>query len=234
MSDQPGVHKVPMTDLVSHFEKIRSEQGEEAYEKARRNFALGMVLKPRGDEFVKTAFPDLDIEALKAEAQKSVPLPPPGAVNPQEAMLQAMRQQIPNLKTQVQFNLFMKAFDALRHTLNSAFGLDKEGYEKGKQVLDLALGSALKMSEVVQKLQDMPEAATSKAAEEFKQPPREFLEYDVQKALLTELERLGSGEELQRWYDSNRARIDCVVSATIRNELFDAIREAKHKFNPPS
>jgi hypothetical protein len=224
-----------MTDLVSHFEKIRSEQGEEAYQKARRNFALGMILKPRGDEFVKQAFPDMDLEAIRAEAEQAQPQPPPAvSQNPQEAMLQAMRQQIPNLKTQAQFNLFMKAFDALRHTLNSAYGLDKEGYEKGKHALDLALGSALQMSEVVQKLQDDPEAATSKAAEEFKQPPREFQEYDVQQSLLTELGRLNSGEELQRWYDSNRARIDCVVSATLRNELFDAIRGVKHKFNPPS
>lgn len=226
------VHRVPMTDLISHFEKIRSEQGEEAYQKARKNFALGMVLKPQGDEFLKQAFPDMDIEGIRAEAQKSQTQAPSG--NPQEMMLNAMRQQIPNLKTQAQFNLFMKSFDTLRHTLNAAFGLDKEGYEKGKEVLDLALNSAFQISEVVQKLQETPEAATSKAADEFKQPPREFQEYDVQKGLLVELEALTSAEELQRWYDSNRARIDCVVSASLRNELFDTIRKVKHKFTQPS
>lgn len=225
------VHKIPMTDLVSHFDKIRSEQGEEAYQKARKNFAMGMILKPRGDEFLKSAFPDMDIEALRVEAEKSQQ---DQARNPQEMMLDAMRQQIPNLKTQAQFNLFMKSFDALRHTLNAAFGLDKEGYEKGKEALNMVLNAALQISEVVQKLQETPEAATSKAAEEFKQPPREFQEYDVQKGLLIELEALTSAEGLQRWYDSNRARIDCVVSASLRNELFDTIRKVKHKFSPPS
>jgi len=226
------VHRVPMTDLVSHFEKIRSDQGEEAYQKARKNFALGMILKPQGEEFIKQAFPDMDIEVIRAEAQKSQPPAPSG--NPQEMMLNAMRQQIPNLKSQAQFNLFMKSFDALRHTLNAAFGLDKEGYEKGKEGLDMVLDAALQISEVVQKLQDTPEAATSEAAEEFKQPPREFQEYDVQKGLLIELEALTSAEALQRWYDSNRARIGCVVSASLRNELFDTIRKIKHKLTPPS
>lgn len=228
------VHRVPMTDLVAHFDKIRSEQGEEAYQKARKNFAMGMILKPRGDEFLKSAFPDMDIEALRAEAEKFQTQQQEQARNPQEMMLDAMRQQIPNLKTQAQFNLFMKSFDALRHTLNAAFGLDKEGYEKGKEALNMALDMALQISEVVQKLQETPEAATSKAAEEFKQPPREFQEYDVQKGLLIELEALTSAEELQRWYDGNRARIDCVVSASLRNELFDTIRKVKHKFTPPS
>jgi hypothetical protein len=224
-----------MTDLISHFDKIRSEQGEEAYQKARKNFAMGMILKPQGDEFIKQAFPDMGIEAIRADAEKSQPsMGSDQAIDPQEMMLTAMRQQIPNLKTQAQFNLFMKSFDALRHTLNSAFGLDKEGYEKGKEALNMALDMALKISEVVQKLQETPEAATSKAAEEFKQPPREFQEYDVQKGLLIELETLTSAEELQRWYDNNRARIDCVVSASLRNELFDTIRKIKHKFTPPS
>lgn len=220
-----------MSDLVAHFEKIRSEQGEEAYQKAKRNFALGMVLKPRGDEFVKQAFPDLDIEALKAEAAKTQTAqqaaPPPVGV---EAVLQAIRQQMPNVKSQAQYNLFMQAFDALRISMNAAFGLDRENFEKGKQALDLLMGAALKITEGVQRLQDDPDAATSKVAEDFKTPPKQFHELDLQKALLVELSLLTSLDDLQKWYDMNRHRLDSVVSQSLRNSLFDAIREKRNSF----
>ena len=219
--------KVPLHDLVTHFEKIRSEQGEEAYLKARSNFARVMILKPRGDEFLKSAFPDLDLEAVRAEVAKQVPAAPSVVPNPQEAMLQAIRAQIPNLKTQAQFNLFMKTFDALRLTLNAAFGLDESAFNEGKKALDLALNSALAISKVVDQLQEMPEAATSLAAEEFKQPPREFQEYDVHKSLVTELGMISNSAELHRWYDKNRSRIDQVVSQSLRDDLFDKIRSIK-------
>jgi hypothetical protein len=237
MSDPNAVQKVAMTDLVSHFEKIRNTQGEEAYQKARMDFAVAMILKPRGDQFVQGAFPDLDLEAVKVEAEKrkgTNPAPGPAGQNPQEMMLNAMRQQIPNLKTQAQFNIFMSAFDALRHTLNLAFGRDLAGFEKGKEALNKALASAYTISEIIEKLQDSPEAATSKAAEEFKNPPREFQEYDVQKSLLAELSTKTTVDDLTRWYEANRARIDCVVSQTLRNELFDAIRNKKHELTPAS
>jgi len=229
MSDPTGP-QIKLSDLVAHFEKIKAQQGEEAYQKARLSFALSMVLKPRGAAFVAQAFPDMDIEALRLEAQK---LPPhvqaPAGQNPQDVMLNAMRQQIPNLKTQAQFNVFMASFDALRHTLNSAFGQDRPAFEKAKGVLNQALDAAFQISSIVEQLRTTPEAATSAAAAEFKNPPREFEEYDVQKSLLVELGTKLTVADLQNWYDSNRARIDTVVSQTLRNELFDAIRNRKHE-----
>lgn len=221
-------HKVQSEDLRAHFDKVRTSQGEEAYQEARKNFALGMILKDQGEEFLKNLFPDLDLGPIREEAQAKTKTPPPQpGVNAHEVMLNAIRGQIPNLKTQAQFTLFMRAFDALRLTLNAAFGLDKEAYEKGKQALGLILDSAFSMSEVVEKLAENPDAATSAAAAEFKNPPKEFTEYDTQKSLLLELGMLKTAEELQRWYDNNRSRMDGVVSQTLRNELFDAIRVKK-------
>lgn len=221
-----NVHKVGMTDLMSHFEKIRKEQGEEAYQKARKDFAVAMVMKDRGEEYVKNAFPDLNIEALREEARTKFPQPPGGGT-PEEAVLHAMRQQIPNMKTQAQFNIFMASFDAMRHTLNAAFGTDKTGFEKGKEAVIKALNSAFTISEVVEKLKENPEAATSKVAAEFKDPPKEFAEYDVQRGLLAEVPGLETLAELNRWYEKNKPQIDRVVSQTLRNELFDAIRAKK-------
>lgn len=228
---EPNVHRVGLTDLTVHFDRIRKEQGEEAYDKARMDFAVAMVQKNQGDEFVSKLFPDMDLDAVRVEAEKrkttaEAPGVPQGG-NPQEMILNAMRQQIPNLKTQAQFNIFMSAFDALRHTLNMAFGLDKEGYDKGREVLLRVLDSAFTISGVVDKLKDSPEAATSKAAEEFKNPPREFQEYDVQKSLLAEVATKMTVAELTKWYDSNRARMDCIVSQSLRNELFDTVRHKK-------
>jgi hypothetical protein len=227
MSDEPDVHRVPMSDLVTHFEKIRSEQGEEAYQKARRNFALGMILKPRGDLFLKNAFPDLDLDALREEAEKSQPVPPP-QVNPQEVMLNFMRQQVPNLKTQVQFDLFMQCFDAMRKAMNAAFGLDKTSYEQFKGALDMLMATGLKVTEAVEQLKENPEASTN---EDFKQAPKQFQEQDVQTALMTELSLIQSGDELQQWYAANKDRIHGqVVSPVLRNQLLDSIRAKRNGY----
>lgn len=221
-----NIHKIGQTDLLLHFQKIRQEQGEAAYEKARHDFAVAMVMKEHGEEYVKNLWPDLDIEALKEEAKTRFPQPPGGS-SPEEAVLNAMRQQIPNLRTQAQFNVFMTSFDALRHTLNSAFGRDRTGFEKGTAALVKALDSAFTISEVVEKLRENPDAALSAAASEFKDPPKEFGEYDLQRGLLAELSNLGSLGALNQWYEASKPKIDRIVSQTLRNELFDAIRQKK-------
>jgi hypothetical protein len=229
MSDEPEVHRVQMGDLVTHFEKIRSEQGEEAYQRAVKNFALGMILKPRGDLFLKGAFPDLDLDAIRAEAEKSkVASPAQPPENPQQVMLNYMKQQVPNLKTQVQFDLFMQCFDALRKAMNAAYGLDKPSYEQFKGALDLLMGSGLKVSQAVEQLKENPEASSN---EDFKQAPKQFQEQDVQTALLQELGALKSGDELNEWYTANKDRIHGqVVSPVLRNALLDSIRAKRNGF----
>jgi hypothetical protein len=219
-------------ELQKHFERIRSEQGEETYQKARRNFALGMILKDRGEEFLRHLFPDMDFAEIRAAAEKNLEAfkstgPNPFS-NPQEAVLNAVRGQVPNLKTQAQFTLFMQAFEALRVALNSAFGLDHQGFNQSRAALNLLLDASLSVTEVGEKLAEIPEAATSAAAEALKQPPKEFGEQDLQTSLLAELEMLKNAEELQKWYDNNRSRIDGVVSQPLRNGLFDAIRAKRN------
>lgn len=227
MSDEPEVHRVPMSDLVTHFQKIRDEQGEEAYNRAVKNFALGMILKPRGELFLKGAFPDLDLKAIREEAEKAQPKPQP-EVNPQAVMLNYMKQQVPNLKTQVQFDLFMQCFDALRKAMNAAYGLDKTSYEQFKGALDMLMGTGLKVSEAVEQIRENPEATTN---QDFKQAPRQFQEVDVARALTLELGQLKSADELSQWYTANKDRIHGqVVSPVLRNELLDAIRAKRNGF----
>ena len=228
MSDEAEVHRVPLSDLVTHFQKIRNEQGEEAYHRAVKNFARGMILKPRGELFLQSAFPDLDLAAIREEAEKAQPSPPPPPENPQEVMLNYMKQQVPNLKTQVQFDLFMQCFDALRKAMNAAYGLDKASYEQFKGALDMLMATGLKVSAAVEQLQENPEATTN---QDFKQAPKQFEEQDVQSALIIELSLIQSGDDLQQWYTTNKDRIHGqVVSPALRNHLLDSIRAKRNGF----
>ena len=151
---------------------------------------------------------------------------PPMPMN-DEAMLAAIRQQVPALKSQAQFNVFMAGLEALRGLMNAIFAQNAAGEQQFREALETSLTAARQATEVTLKLEEVPEAATSKAAEEFKRPPAQFGEYDTQRALLSDLEGLGTVEALTEWYTKNRARIDEVVSASLRNPLLDAIRARK-------
>ena len=220
-------HELSATKLREHLEAIRKSHGEEAYEKAKIDFAVALIAKPNGDLFLKNAFPDLDLGAVRAQAEarsqaQAVP------TDPTRVMVDVMRQQIPNLKTQAQLNAFMTTFEALRHTMNAAFGRSKAEFDQYREVLDKALDAAWSISGIVETLSENPEAATSADAKQFKDPPLEFMEFDAQRALLSELADIRDLPALNHWYKSNGERINSVVSPDLRNPLLDAIRTKKH------
>jgi hypothetical protein len=171
------------------------------------------------EAFAREAFKDVvDFDCVVAQRAQ---MP---ADNP---ILAAIQQQVPGIKSQAQFNVFMAAFDALRATMNAIFLGNPEDEAKGLKALESAYTAARKATEITNKLADVPEAATSKAAEEFKTPPKQFTEASEQRDLIAELEGIKSLEALNAWYSSNRTRIDRVVSQSLRNSLFDAIRVKK-------
>jgi hypothetical protein len=144
-----------------------------------------------------------------------------------QAFMQALQQQMPALKSQAQFNAFMASFEALRGLMNGVFAQNKEAEALYRDALDKAIDAGHKVTEITVKLEDVPEAATSREAEQFKQAPVQFTEYDTQRALLTELEGIKTVAALIDWWTANRARIDQVRSAGLRNPLLDLVREKR-------
>jgi len=146
-------------------------------------------------------------------------------MNPTDDMMrQAIAAQIPNLKTQAQFNTFMSCFDALKTTLNAYFGGEAASAEMAREALNKGLDMAKQIPDLVEKLAEMPDEVKSDAAKEFTTPAKELHEYDVHRQLIIDLEAVKTLEGLQKWYADNRERMDLVVGASLRNELFDAIR----------
>jgi hypothetical protein len=147
-----------------------------------------------------------------------------------DLFFKALQQQLPSVKSQAQFNTFQAAFEAFRAVMNSIFESQPPVEKVARETLDQAFEAARMATRLTHQIADVPEAATGKLAEDFKTAPLEFGEYDVQRALLTELAQLKSLQELTEWYHGNRSRIDCVKSASIRNPLLDTIRERKVAF----
>lgn len=208
--------------MIDNLDKIKEKYGEIAYRRAADE-AARLLLKqdPETARVARDVLKGIvDFEKL----DKEPPAAPQSKLNPEQLMAQALKQQMPGLQTQAQYNVTMTAFDALRVHLNAVFMSDKELADKSKETLFKALDGALQVTEISQKLGHVPEAATSAVAEDFKQPPKQFHEYDVQRALLTELEQITSLPQFDQWYIANRARLEMVVSPSFRNGLFDAIR----------
>jgi hypothetical protein len=134
---------------------------------------------------------------------------------------------MPAVTSQAQFNAFMASFDALRFTFNEICAGNLAQETEGRKALDMSLELGRKVTEVTEQLKDIPEAATSKAAEEYKNPPAQYYEYDIQRALLSELEQLAELDKLNEWYSLTKERREMVKTSSLRNALFDAIRSRK-------
>lgn len=210
--------------ITAHLERIREANGEVAFQQARRDLALSVVLQPNGDKFIANAFPDLNIEELKQEAQAKATADP---TSPEQVMMKHLQQQVPSITTQGHLNLFMAAFDALRTTMDGYFSGNPEKAAKARQVLDRTLDTAAKVKETFEKLSEMAPEERSAQANEFLGQPKQFHEYDTQKRLLLELGGQVSVSALGRWYAETKEQRDNIVSTKLRNELIDSIRKKR-------
>ena len=213
--------------LTEQLEKIRSQLGDEAYEQARRGFAKSVILKENGEKFIANAFPDMDVEALRKEVEAEGASNPHPAGSPEAMLMEMMRKQVPNIRTQAHFNTFMACFDALRTCLNAYFGRDRTMGDKAREALNKALDMAARMPEMEDQLAQMPDGAKSDAAKAFTTEPKEFHEYDRQRKLMVELVGIADKAKLEQWYAANRQTMDDIVDQRLRNELFDAIRDKR-------
>ena len=144
--------------------------------------------------------------------------------NAMTLMAQAMKQSMPELKTQVQFTAFMAGFDAFRLLCNSIFASDKALEEQSLEALEKALESMRVATKLSNQFQEIPENERSPSASQFVETPLQFGAYDLQKKLLLELNRLTSTEDLNAWYLNTKDEREKVVSQSLRNILFDEIR----------
>jgi hypothetical protein len=217
--------------LVQHLNNIREKLGEEAWKaEIRRNARQGIQAGGKSEIFWRAFIKDFDwlnADELKVEA------PPAFQATPQtdmmQMMIEAMRQQIPGLKTQAQFGAAMESFKALTEMLGSIFDRDPLRVEAAMKALMLSLEVAGKVTDLGEMLKDVPEAATSSAADAFKNAPAEFSERDTQEKLLKELALLKNGADLNTWYDMTKRDRDSVKSQDLRNVLLDAIRARKRE-----
>lgn len=216
--------------VEQHLENLQKTLPEADFQAEVRRLATNAVrVSEKHEAYWKGLTKDfewLDWDAL-VQTAKDEPAPQKSGPSPeaQQQVLEAMRQQMPSLKTQVQFNAFMASFEALRITLDGIFSGSIEQETQGRQALEQALDLAKKVTEVSNLLDETPEAAGSRAAQEFKNPPAQFGEFDVQKRLLLELEGLDSMSVLNEWYERTKPERDQVVSQSLRNVLLDSIRK---------
>ena len=237
------------TEMLQRFAKIREEQGEAAFEAAVSEYA-NKAIESGDTSFIPgmtdAAFGEFQKaqEAYRAAQEEAKPQREAVAENMKNArrteaemdqgFLRVIQKSIPAMKSQAQFNAFMASFEALRGVMNAIFARDEKTERELLDALAKSIDAARKMTDITERLREVPEAAESKLADEFKNPPRQFGEYDLQRGLLSELAQVDSLEALQRWWAENRRRIDDVVSPSLRNPLIDAVRAKKEALNQSS
>lgn len=219
--------QVHRDELLKNLEKVRNDHGEEAYNNARMSLAKMLIFSPGGEAFLREAFPDLDLEAVK-----NTEVADTNRETMQQDLISAIRTHVPNIRTQAQLDLFMSAFNALALTFDLYYAPvpDEESAERARNALNTGLDLAKKLRDMSSQVGEIPPEQRSKDAEAFVAAPKEFTEIEEQRRLLAELDAVKSLAELNAWYNTNRQRMESIVTLVYRNELFDSIREKKGAF----
>lgn len=220
-------------EIIRQLQEIRDKHGEAAYKAACKDLARQALHIPDSDAVLKRLLPDLDLDELKAEGPPPPPVPRgpamPSFGGPEQmAMLQMLRGQVPNLKTEGQLKIFMGCFDALRLTLNGYFGGQTAEAEIARNGLNQVLDMARQISGVTEQLREVPVEAQSEVArkfhEEFRPPSPGVDEEGVINDLLNSLAGVSMEAGFKQWYTHNREKVEQVKTLGLRNKLFDAIR----------
>lgn len=230
--DLKDVQKQAKVSVVDYLATVRRELGDDAWKAEIKKLALqAFRMGGTHEEFWRDLIKDFDwitADELKAQAQAM----PAGGLDINHLMAQALKTQMPGLKTQAQFNTFRAAFEAFQAVCSAIFDGDASRETEARKILDTTLTACRQATDISRKLADVPEAATSKASEEFKKAPAEFQEYDIQQRLLGELGRIKDLDELKQWYEETKPLRDSVKSQTLRNILLDAVRGRKLALTP--
>lgn len=220
-----------LEQVLAHLHTVRAQQGEAAYRGAIGEFVITLLNTPNSEIFLsgflaaaaESGADWLDLEELRKEAvrRKAQPKTP--------NMAELIRQMVPSIRTQGQYDLYMQAFEALSLTMDNYYsGRDAT---VSRATLDKCLDMATQVTDLIEKAEQIPEEERQDAVQGFVQTPRQFTEEEDQRRLLVELASVTTPQALNTWYLGERARIDKVVSKKYRDELFDAIREKKASFS---
>jgi hypothetical protein len=228
--------------MRENMEQVRAAMTPDQWQMFCRTQALQMIQRgPQGEAVARTLFGEyIDVDALKVTGINppepvEVPPDPPRPTPTQavrdsaldKALVEAVRHSMPGMKSQAQFDAFVAVFDSLRSLCAAIFVGDADAEKTADSNLAKALGVIRSVTDITRKLEEVPEAATSVAAEEFKRPPRQFSEVEVQARLLKELATIADLPALDAWYTATKADRDGVVTSRLRNELYDSIRAQK-------
>jgi hypothetical protein len=215
--------------VVDHLENIKKHLGEDAWKGEVQRLALqGLKLGGAHEAFWRDLLKGPGYEWADADSLKKVADAMPGGTPDINTLLaEALKQTMPGMKSQGQYNAFRTAFDAFRAAMNAIFDGDAAKAEESRKLLDMAFIGCKQATDITRKLGDVPEAAASAAANEFKRPPSEFHEHDVLQGLLVELAKQENVQALSEWYSATKERRDSIRSGTLRNTLVDAIRARK-------
>jgi len=206
-------------ELIMEAARLRESKGPEAsrqflVDAATRMFASAVPKPPEPvPEPPRPAAPPPTTQVSDVEAGK--------------AFVDLVREQLPGINTQAEYNAVVGAFGALRNTMVAILSGDKAQSANAESVLSATITAVRLAKGGSDKLRDVPEAATSEAAEAFKSAPKQFTEEATQKLLLEELAGLQDIEAFSAWYQATRDRREAVVTASLRNVLFDTIRARK-------
>jgi hypothetical protein len=241
--------------MVETLQRIRQEHGDEDFQHALRGLFRDLLSKDEGLAYIERLLEALgqpagiDLEALKVEAREKqekqvvtpssaeTPMQTPAktpaktpaetpAETPAQMIEDAIKQAIPNCKTQAHFDLILHAWQALQIYINAAYGFDQDSAAKAREGINRLLDLAPQLAATHQKIEEHPEATTNR---DFVDPPRQTTEVLTQQVLLAELSGIAGMDELETWYRASRGRMASIASQRLRNELFDAIREKKHR-----
>jgi hypothetical protein len=234
--------EIKLEQMVETLQRIRRDHGDENFQAALRGLFRDLLWKKDGDAYIERLLQALgrpegiDLDSLKAKAREDwekmsgggagAPGSSAGTPTSPAAVVEAaIKQAIPNCKTQAHFDLILNAWQALQVYVNAAYGFDRETAAKAREGLNRLLDLAPQLAATHEKLADNPEATTNR---DFVDPPKQMTEAETQKRLLLELEKLTSLEDLAGWYARSRWMIDdSIVSQKLRDELFDSIRAKK-------
>lgn len=225
-----------LENLVNRLHQIHKEHGEEAWLAAIRQAAKDSI-RAGGQmaTFGKKTFGDIHPSIVWAELEAEVAAEDQADKAAEHARLfmKALQDQLPALKSQGQFTAFQASFEAFRAVVNGILTQNTAAEAAGKEALSKALETLRMATHLTRKLEEVPEAATSPAAEDFKKPPTAFTEYDKQRALLSELAKINDLPSLGIWWTENRKRIDEVQTPSLRNPLIDAVRDKQETLKGP-
>lgn len=210
----------PPAELLQLLERIRTEQGEPAYQNARKAFVLKQIGRPGAEETLREWFPDLDIDALKSQATSAAP------------PLHTLQGLMPGVRTEAQARLTVACFEALKAYLEANFTRNMVAIHMAKDALDKALSVVANLLYVEDGVQEIPVEQRSSVAQSFMDPPKGHREQEVLDALLDQLSKITTNSELQDWYQGTSADRNKIVTPSLRNQLFDTIRAKRRNLEP--